>query len=161
MTAAIGTTLMDLIQLIRVFLKMKKSDQTGFPRSTKKDLFLMDLRWTHGVHGKHLNTGNGENQMTDDIVDRPEEQMDFVEYLRLWASPDGNDQAVKDLHKAADEIERLRKQEEETFLHYRKTIHECNIMEQEIERLKNDLVQANNQIKLLIAIETAGRDFMI
>ena len=47
--------------------------------------------------------------MNDDIVTRPEEQMDFVEYLRLWASPDGDDQAVRDLHKAADEIERLRK----------------------------------------------------
>lgn len=44
----------------------------------------------------------------DDIVTRQETQIDFVEYLRLWASPDGNNQAVKDLHKAADEIERLR-----------------------------------------------------
>ena len=44
----------------------------------------------------------------DDIVTRPEQKIDFVEYLRLWASPDGNDQAVRDLHKAADEIERLR-----------------------------------------------------
>jgi len=46
--------------------------------------------------------------MSDDIVTRLEQEIDFVEYLRLWASPDGNDQAVKDLHKAADEIERLR-----------------------------------------------------
>lgn len=46
--------------------------------------------------------------MPDDIVTRPEQEIDFVEYLRLWASPNGNDQAVKDLHKAADEIERLR-----------------------------------------------------
>ena len=46
--------------------------------------------------------------MTDDIVTRQEQEIDFVEYLRLWASPDGNDQAVRDLHKAADEIERLR-----------------------------------------------------
>ena len=66
--------------------------------------------------------------MTDDIVTRQEIQIDFVEYLRLWASPDGNDQAVRDLHKAADEIERLRE----------------------------ELTQANNAIKLLIAIETAG-----
>lgn len=44
----------------------------------------------------------------DDIVTRPEQEMDFVEYLRLWASVDANDQAVRDLHKAADEIERLR-----------------------------------------------------
>lgn len=47
--------------------------------------------------------------MTDDIVTRPEQEMDFVEYLRLWASVDANDQAVRDLHKAADEIEYLRK----------------------------------------------------
>ena len=46
--------------------------------------------------------------MTDDIVTEPEQEMDFVEYLRLWASVDANDQAVNDLHKAADEIERLR-----------------------------------------------------
>lgn len=85
--------------------------------------------------------------MSDDIVAR----------LRAWHTE--WDWYLPD--QAADEIERLCKQEEETFLHYRKTIHECNIMEQEIERLKNDLVQANNQIKLLIAIETAGRDFMI
>lgn len=43
----------------------------------------------------------------DDIMARPEQEIDFVEYLRLWASPDANDQAVNDLHKAADEIERL------------------------------------------------------
>lgn len=36
------------------------------------------------------------------------DDIDFVEYLRLWASPNPNDQAVRDLHKAADEIERLR-----------------------------------------------------
>lgn len=47
--------------------------------------------------------------MADDIVTRQETEIDFVEYLRLWASPDANNQAVKDLHKAADEIERLRK----------------------------------------------------
>lgn len=41
---------------------------------------------------------------------RPEQEIDFVEYLRLWASPDANDQAVRDLHKAADEIERLREE---------------------------------------------------
>lgn len=46
--------------------------------------------------------------MSDDIVTRLEQKMDFVEYLRLWASVDTNDQAVRDLHKAADEIERLR-----------------------------------------------------
>ena len=45
----------------------------------------------------------------EDITTRTEQEMDFVEYLRLWASPDGNDQAVRDLHKAADEIENLRK----------------------------------------------------
>jgi hypothetical protein len=28
----------------------------------------------------------------------------------------------------------------------------------EIERLRQELIQANNQIKLLIAIETAGKD---
>ena len=44
----------------------------------------------------------------EDITTRTEQEMDFVEYLRLWASPDGNDQAVRALHKAADEIERLR-----------------------------------------------------
>jgi len=49
-----------------------------------------------------------ELAVTDDIVTRPEQEMDFVEYLRLWASVDENDQAVRDLHKAADEIERLR-----------------------------------------------------
>ena len=38
--------------------------------------------------------------MSDDI--------DFVEYLRFWASTNPEDQAVRDLHKAADEIERLR-----------------------------------------------------
>ena len=38
--------------------------------------------------------------MTDDI--------DIVEYLRLWASPDPDNQQVRDLHRAADEIERLR-----------------------------------------------------
>lgn len=48
--------------------------------------------------------------MSDDIVTRPEQEMDFVEYLRLWASVDANDQAIRDLHKAADEIERLRNQ---------------------------------------------------
>lgn len=46
--------------------------------------------------------------MSDDIVTRQEQKIDFVEYLRLWASPDANNQAVQDLHKAADEIERLR-----------------------------------------------------
>lgn len=45
--------------------------------------------------------------MSYDIVTRQEQEVDFVEYLRLWTSPDGNDQAVRDLHKAADEIERL------------------------------------------------------
>lgn len=33
----------------------------------------------------------------------------------------------------------------------------CNEAADEIERLRYELVQANNQIKLLIAIETAGR----
>lgn len=45
----------------------------------------------------------------DDIVTRTEQEIDFVEYLRLWSSPDVNDQAVRALHKAADEIENLRK----------------------------------------------------
>lgn len=34
----------------------------------------------------------------------------------------------------------------------------CNEAADEIERLRKELVQANNQIKLLIAIETAGKD---
>lgn len=46
--------------------------------------------------------------MSDEIVTQPEQEIDFVEYLRLWASPDSNDQAVRALHKAADEIEHLR-----------------------------------------------------
>lgn len=36
------------------------------------------------------------------------DEIDFVEYLRLWALPNSNNQAVQDLHRAADEIERLR-----------------------------------------------------
>lgn len=38
------------------------------------------------------------------------DNMDIVEYLRLWASPDPDNQEVRDLHRAADEIERLRKE---------------------------------------------------
>lgn len=48
--------------------------------------------------------------VNNDIVNQPEQEMDFVEYLRLWASVDANDQAIRDLHKAAGEIERLRNQ---------------------------------------------------
>jgi hypothetical protein len=35
-------------------------------------------------------------------------KLDFVQYLRQWASVNPDDQVIKDLHKAADEIERLR-----------------------------------------------------
>ena len=62
------------------------------------------------IYKQGLQLGFMERRLavTDDIVTRPEQEMDFVEYLRLWASVDANDQAVRDLHKAADEIERLR-----------------------------------------------------
>lgn len=39
--------------------------------------------------------------------------------------------------------------------------NECDrsaYLEQEVERLREELVQANNAIKLLIAIETSGKD---
>ena len=39
--------------------------------------------------------------------------------------------------------------------------NECDrsaYLEQENERLRQELIQANNQIKLLIAIETSGKD---
>lgn len=50
---------------------------------------------------------------------------------------------------AADEIERLRKEEEETFLHYRKTIKECDVLEAEIERLQAELDKWQNIAKVL------------
>lgn len=64
--------------------------------------------------------------MSDDIVIRLEEQMDFVEYLRLWASPDSNNQAVRDLHKAADEIESLRKERDRYWATTNDAISERN-----------------------------------
>ena len=43
--------------------------------------------------------------MTDDI----DIDIDIVVFLRLWASLEPDKQQVRDLHRAADEIERLRK----------------------------------------------------
>ena len=38
------------------------------------------------------------------------DELDFVQYLRQWASVNPNDQTIRDLHRAADEIEHLRKE---------------------------------------------------
>lgn len=59
--------------------------------------------------------------MTDDI--------DIVEYLRLWASPDPDNQEVRDLHRAADEIERLRIQ----VAHYETQLKNADVVIDELE----------------------------
>lgn len=64
-----------------------------------------------------------------------------------------------DLYReAADEIERLRKEESETFLHYRKTIKECDVLEAEIERLKAELEDCNQDFHALKEIFDRVRD---
>ena len=60
------------------------------------------------------------------------------------------------LSEAADEIERLRKEEQETFLYYRKTITECDALEAVIERLRAEL--ANRKVTLEIKA-VKGKNF--
>lgn len=78
--------------------------------------------------------------MNDDIVTR----------LRAWAEVPSNDYLANDMSEAADEIERLGELLFQEIYYGQEKLDE-------IERLRYELVQANNKIKLLIAIETAGQ----
>jgi predicted RNase H-like nuclease (RuvC/YqgF family) len=52
------------------------------------------------------------------------DELDFVQYLRQWASVNPNDQTIRDLHRAADEIERLRKERDQFRKFWSYAIHE-------------------------------------
>lgn len=69
-----------------------------------------------------------------------DKRIDFVEYLRMWASTNPNDQSVRDLHKAADEIERLRKLVTEAG----KSLSHVSVLADMMQKSEDELIEIHH-----------------